>query len=696
MQTYNKKMLSNGVIYLLSSIITQLINLFLIPIYTRNLTQAQYGQYNIINALLQLLSIGITLGIYSAMCRFFNEYEEKEDLKNTALTISILWGGVCLLLMYFITPNISQYIFKSDYNANKYIYYITMISMFSSIISIYGCYYSMQFKAIQASIINILVILFTFSLALYSVAYLQREIIGVLEAQFYSRIIIVILLFVTDIKTFRFKLDIDMLKNMLKYSVGLMPGAISAWVLTLIDRYFLKSMINLETVGLYSMGYKIGMLINVLYIRPFVKVFTPLKFYVYKLKDGKNKIRDYFEFYIFFGWFSILGLSLFAKFAIRILSTNQYISIFILVPLIAFSYYLWGLGAFYTLGLHIHKKMIINSLVVIIATVINVVANIILIPIIGMYGAALSTITAYVVASILYFLCDKKYYNIGFSIFHPFKFGLIFIAIYSVYLFITSNINNVFLEFFINIILCSSYIFISLKFSLISKDKVRKIISITRRKINQSEGLSRLFEIVEKIIRILKNEGIIGVYKRVKNKMITISYGYELNLNRVSLAKQQYIIKRMSLKILDEMYRVYSDEISISKYDILKNRIKSIDHEVGYVVINNNGEICGYYHMSYKNTLDTTINFDVRVNDGAVYLFDSYTFTRYRGKGAHKYSINKRLLIAIEKGYKKAILNVVSGNIISEKAVSRFGFKKYIIYKYYHIKRYKKTVSREI
>lgn len=92
----NKKVASNGLIYVVFAILTQVINMLLIPLYTKNLAQAEYGKYELLNTIQQLLSLAITLEVYSGMKRFFNDVKNKYHLKNTALNFSLLWGGIFL------------------------------------------------------------------------------------------------------------------------------------------------------------------------------------------------------------------------------------------------------------------------------------------------------------------------------------------------------------------------------------------------------------------------------------------------------------------------------------------------------------------------------------------------------------------------------------------------------------------------
>ena len=91
----NKKIVYNSLTYFLFSIISQILNLILIPLYTKNITTDEFGQYNIVTSLQSFLSIFITLGIFSGLMRFMGDTDDKQGIKNTALHFSIIWGVQC-------------------------------------------------------------------------------------------------------------------------------------------------------------------------------------------------------------------------------------------------------------------------------------------------------------------------------------------------------------------------------------------------------------------------------------------------------------------------------------------------------------------------------------------------------------------------------------------------------------------------
>lgn len=465
----NKSLVTTGSIYIMTSIIAQLINLFLIPIYTKNLTTSQYGEYNIIISVQSLISIFITFGIYSGFKRFFNEYKDKNKLKNITLTFSIICSIVLgmIIRLFFDFPNSQNYI-----DGNKCVNYIILNSAITGIISVYESYFAMQYKAFKSSIISIANMTMKTIFSVYLIIILKKGVIGALQGQLLGSLFILMVLMLWDIKNIKFIIHKKELKKMLKFSVGLIPGNASAWVLTLIDIYFIKSMINLKAVAIYSMAYKIGMFIEPVFINPFSTAFIPYKFKIYKDKDGKEKIKEVLKYFNFISWFCILGLSIFSKMFIRILSTQEYIQGFRIVPIIAFSYYLYGLGDFYCIGFQIANKTIIDSVILIFAAIINIGLNIVLIPQIGIYGAAISTVLSYLFTNIMYYIFGKKYYKLDIGNLNPLKFGIVYISIYIVYLLFNKIGFNTYFQIVFDSILCILYVILCILLRLVSYKEI--------------------------------------------------------------------------------------------------------------------------------------------------------------------------------------------------------------------------------
>ncbi|WP_309529152.1 hypothetical protein [Bacillus wiedmannii] len=203
------------------------------------------------------------------------------------------------------------------------------------------------------------------------------------------------------------------------------------------------------------------------------------------------------------------------------------------------------------------------------------------------------------------------------------------------------------------------------------------------------------------LVSKIRNRGIKVIIKKIKAKFLTVSNGYILNLNNYNMVSYEekyncYALIPMQVYHLKTMVELYGNQISNYKYEILKKRIAEQNKHIPYVVVDKEGDLYGYFHLSIGDTRDGTINIDVQVSKNTVYLFDDYTFLEKRGNGVHKFSVYSRLDLAKKLGYSKAIVNILKGNLYSERSYQGLGFIKNLVYYYVHVLNFKKTFMRVV
>jgi O-antigen/teichoic acid export membrane protein len=357
-------------------------------------------------------------------------------------------------------------------NGGAYVILISILAITIGISSVYETSYSMQFKPFKACLINFVGIIFRILIVFYFVNFSVIDVEKIIKSQIVISLLILFVLFALNIKHFKAEIDWVILKPVLKFGTGLMLGSVSVWIITLIDRRFLAEYSGLEDVAVYSLASTIGMLITPVFLLPFRKIFTPFKLKVYNQAGARLKIQCFYEVYCFLGVFCVLGLSLYAKFFVWLLGTNDYSAAINIIPLIAISYFLWGLNEFYGLGLIIGNKSLINSGLVTITAILNIILNFMLIPSYGVMGAAFATIISYLLTNVLYFQFSKKYYDGQIKFLSWFKFIIVYVLIYVIYLSIEIEIIT---EFFVNILLAISYLLICYHFKLIKKEQFLRV-----------------------------------------------------------------------------------------------------------------------------------------------------------------------------------------------------------------------------
>lgn len=199
--------------------------------------------------------------------------------------------------------------------------------------------------------------------------------------------------------------------------------------------------------------------------------------------------------------------------------------------------------------------------------------------------------------------------------------------------------------------------------------------------------------IFRKMIKLYKSKGLKAVISKIINKFYFKEYLYKISIqNKYSYINNDYSLRQLNLKTLDEMILNYPDEIVIDKYNILKERLNSKD-EISYIILKAE-EIFGYFNVAYNDVMECSANVVINVSADSIYLFDDYTFIKHRRKGVHEFSVLSRLNIGRNAGRKYAYVAIVSGNIPSEKTYGKFLFKKVMQYSCFRIGKIRKSIKK--
>jgi O-antigen/teichoic acid export membrane protein len=476
------KFVKIGVIYAVGQFLTKAISFIMLPIYIKEIGLTGFGQLSLVDAVLNFISSFTIIGVYSGYIRFYRDYEEhkRKRLKNTALNFSLIMSIVDFILIMTLGNLISKVIFNFENS-----YYILILVMLRSILSqlviLMMCDYSLNYKAGINVTINLANLLLNIVFTIIFVVLIKRGIVGIYEGYVLSNLLIFIYLVFTSNREYKLEIDSKMLKNMLKFSGGLIPSNIASTILTLSDRYFLNGSRNLMETGIYSVGYKFGMLIEPLFVGPFTQIFTTYKFSIWKDRDAEEKFNDMFFKYHIIGCFILLGICIYSKAMLFFLSTEESIVAYKVVPLIVAAYFLYGKSCFYCLGIQIKNKTYYDGVIMLSAGVINLILNAALIPRLGMYGAALSTAISYIAMNYLYIKFSLPLYYIRYKRKNVFKIYVITFILYLIYYIVSIFHVGILFEMIIGACILIGYVIFCLWFNLITVGDLKKYIHHIRK-----------------------------------------------------------------------------------------------------------------------------------------------------------------------------------------------------------------------
>jgi O-antigen/teichoic acid export membrane protein len=253
-----KTLVSNTALISLGTFGSKLLVFFMVRFYTGYLTTEQYGIADLItqtaNLLLPIISVGITDGVF----RFAidSKIDRKSVFSSGVYTITL--GGLAFALIVPILWITHQF--------DGYIWLIVLYTMFS-------CYHSLCSKYIRAcgstaffaiqGIVNtsLVIVLNILFLAVFNFG-VTGYVLSVAIADLLSTLLIV----VRD-KLWRdvtFKVDKTVLKEMLRYSIPMIPATIFWWVTSVSNRYFVNGFFGADANGIYAVAYKIPTLLTLI------------------------------------------------------------------------------------------------------------------------------------------------------------------------------------------------------------------------------------------------------------------------------------------------------------------------------------------------------------------------------------------------------------------------------------------------
>lgn len=419
MFTQIKHSFKQTAIYSIGNLSTKLIGLILLPLFTEYLTTSEYGILAILEATSQILIGVIALNLPLAMLRWASAEKDKKKQKSIVFTTTVAILFIIALQLVTFLPNtnyFSELLFDNN-NYTDYFFYLFLTVAFGIYNGIPLNLIRIKEKATLFIVVSIIKFTTLLLLNVYLIAFLRLGVKGIIISQLISEVILFLITIPILAKNIRFKFDFKTFKEMLLYGLPLILSTVSTFAFSFGDRYILQHYLNNASVGIYSMGYKIASILNMVILQSFQLGFLPIAYK--KLGDDDagaffSKILTYYSFLLVI---AALSISLFSKELLLLLAQKEeYVIAYTVVPIIAFSFVLKGIQYTFALSFHYSKKTTYNAIIVLLTAVINLSLNIILIQKLGYIGAAYSMFISMLITLFISYYYGNKVYPIPYEI----------------------------------------------------------------------------------------------------------------------------------------------------------------------------------------------------------------------------------------------------------------------------------------
>ncbi|MFQ5788171.1 MAG: lipopolysaccharide biosynthesis protein, partial [Thermodesulfobacteriota bacterium] len=390
---------------------------FLIPLYTHYLTPADYGVLEMIDLTCTIISFILGMGITNSILRFYAEYDQKsdkEEVVNSALIFALITG----IVITYVLINTSYYFSRFVLINNEYsvLFKLAFFNLFLAIIHTHcKTIFRVEGKPKTFVYTSIYTTVVALVFNIYFIAILQIGVIGFYYSSIIAFLPITIVLLFNQFKKQKITFSTKKIKKMLGYGIYFIPTLLIMFIINFSDRIFLRIYADLDTVGLYALGYKMGMIIFFLFGIPFQQVWGAYAFEIEKKKNANEVFGRIMTYYMLLGVFSALSLSVLSRELITIIADKAFIDSHV-IPFIAFSAVFYNAELVTKIGILINKKTHYLPVITGITAIINIFLNIILIPKYGMTGAATATLISFIFFPIASFVVSQRMYPIKYEV----------------------------------------------------------------------------------------------------------------------------------------------------------------------------------------------------------------------------------------------------------------------------------------
>jgi O-antigen/teichoic acid export membrane protein len=430
-----KELLSDTLIYGISSVLARFINYLLVPLHTKVFETAQYGIVSLIYAAIAFLNVIFTFGMESAYLRYAKDREHARSVFKTIQLSLLGFASLLAVLMWLFAPLIMP---MMSLEAGTQSIYVMMIGIvwFDTLSLVPFAELRLVRKSLLYAAIRTGNVLINIGLNIYLILYLGWGIEAIFIANLVAAGITTAFIWVLTADMWKGDWSRPILKKVFYFGLPFVPAGLGFAINEVLDRYLLKYFLSdaavadlygtgitpEDVIGIYSACYKMAAFMLLL-TQMFRMAWQP---FFLRHSDDEEAPQLYAEAFFYFNVTAavvFLGVALFAEQIVQIripfldafLIGEEYWSGLVIVPVILGAYWFHGWYMNFSAGIFIEEKTAVLPKITLFGAAVTIIANIIMIPFYGMMGAAFATLFSYGSMALLLYWQSRKVYPVPYG-----------------------------------------------------------------------------------------------------------------------------------------------------------------------------------------------------------------------------------------------------------------------------------------
>lgn len=390
--------------FLICSFMQKGISVITTPIFTRILSTAEYGQYNVFTSWLSIVTVFVTLNLFSGvytqgLVKFENKEEQyASSLQGLCTTLVILWTVIYLIF----------HDFWNDLFSLTTVQMLAMLVMIwtTSVFNFWSVKERVHFKYRKLVVVTIFVSLAKPMIGIFFVLHAEDKVTARILGIVLVELITFSGFFIAQIKKGKKFFLKSVWKYALLFNLPLIPHYLSQSVLYSADRIMIGKMVSENSAGIYSLANSVA-LIMTLFNSAMLQTVEPWMYKKIKARQIEDLAKVAYPAFFIVALANI-ALMAFAPEVIAIFAPTEYYDAIWVIPPVAMSVYFMFAYTFFAVFEFYFEKTQYITIATVAGAVLNILLNYIFIGIFGYYAAGYTTLLCYVIYTVFHYCFMKK------------------------------------------------------------------------------------------------------------------------------------------------------------------------------------------------------------------------------------------------------------------------------------------------
>jgi O-antigen/teichoic acid export membrane protein len=411
-----KRLGKHTAVYGLGGLVSRILAVLLLPLYTSYLGPRGFGKIETVVAFTTVLVIVLRMGISSAFFRFY--FDSKDEARRRLVVRTSFWFTMTmatagLIAGWVLATPLAHALRLGD---DPWLVRAAFVGLwaqmnYEQLTSLFRVE-ERSTAFVAASVVNVLI---TVGATVVLVVALHKGPTGAVVGNCIGTLTVYVALLGYRRYQLGLEFSRDLLRQMNRFGMPLVPSALALWAINFIDRIFIAQYKGQAEVGVYSVAVRISSAIVFLLIA--FRLAWPA--FAYSIEDDREARRTYsyvLTYLLFVCCWVSVGLGVLAPWLVEVLAPKHaFHRAADAVALLAFASTAYAGYTVVAIGIGRARQTQFNWIVTGAAALVNVVLNVVLIPPYGMIGAAISTAAAYLALFLLMVVNSQRVYPVAYQ-----------------------------------------------------------------------------------------------------------------------------------------------------------------------------------------------------------------------------------------------------------------------------------------